>query len=126
MPIGGGPTSTQGAIRNRNRPFNYSKPIPANRKTSNWRIVVDLSASNQLGALHYMFNLVPFSLIGPGGYVAPCTVVVPAGLFEELELEPMREENPAAAHRAATAGVVAGAESVIHGFEHRDSAVPLF
>jgi TldD protein len=53
-----------------------------------------LSASDQAVALDYMFNLAPFSLIGAGGYVAPTTVVAPAVLFEELELEPMREENP--------------------------------
>jgi TldD protein len=36
----------------------------------------------------------PLSLTGAGGFVTSCSIIAPALLFEDLELEPIREETP--------------------------------
>jgi hypothetical protein len=53
-----------------------------------------VSASDQTANLDYLYNQAPFAVMGAGGYVAPVTVVAPSVLFEDLELEPSRDEVP--------------------------------
>ena len=53
-----------------------------------------VAASDESVAYDFIGNLAPFSLMGAGGYVAPATVIAPAVLFEELELEHPQEERP--------------------------------
>ena len=53
-----------------------------------------VAASDESVGYDFIGNLAPFSLMGAGGYVAPATVIAPAVLFEELELERPEEERP--------------------------------
>ncbi|MEO7144940.1 MAG: metallopeptidase TldD-related protein [Bryobacteraceae bacterium] len=58
------------------------------------RVLKDiLAASETSTAFDYMDNGAPFALMGAGGYVAGCTVVAPAVLFDELELDKPQEEQ---------------------------------
>jgi len=47
---------------------------------------------------NYIFDLIdsnaPFALVGAGTFMTTATVIAPAVLFEELELEPAKEETP--------------------------------
>ncbi len=47
---------------------------------------------------NYVFDLIdsnaPFALVGAGSFTTTSTVIAPAVLFEELELEPEKEETP--------------------------------
>ena len=47
---------------------------------------------------NYVFDLIdsnaPFALMGAGSYITTASVIAPAVLFEELELEPVEEEIP--------------------------------
>jgi hypothetical protein len=47
---------------------------------------------------NYVFDLIdsnaPFALVGAGSFTTTASVISPAVLFEELELEPMKEETP--------------------------------
>jgi TldD protein len=58
------------------------------------RLLRDITAASDDS---YVFNFVnnglPFALLGAGGYVAPTTVVAPAVLFDEIELERPQEER---------------------------------
>ena len=58
------------------------------------RLLRDITAASDDS---YVFNFVnnglPFALLGAGGYVAPSTVVAPAVLFDEIELERPQEER---------------------------------
>ncbi|MEJ7606431.1 MAG: hypothetical protein WKF37_09215 [Bryobacteraceae bacterium] len=59
------------------------------------RALKDISAvSTESAAFHYLNNLAPFALIGAGGYVAATSVVSPALLFEDLELEKPQDDLP--------------------------------
>ncbi len=57
------------------------------------RLLRDIAAaSDDAYVFNYVNNGAPFALIGAGGYVAPSTVVAPAVLFDELELERPADE----------------------------------
>jgi TldD protein len=47
---------------------------------------------------NYVFDLIdsnaPFALVGAGSFMTTASVIAPAVLFEELELEPAKEETP--------------------------------
>jgi TldD protein len=47
---------------------------------------------------NYVFDLIdsnaPFALVGAGSFITTASIVAPAVLFEELELEPAKEETP--------------------------------
>jgi hypothetical protein len=47
---------------------------------------------------NYVFNFIdsnaPFALMGAGTFVTSATVIAPAVLFDELEFEPIQEDNP--------------------------------
>ena len=47
---------------------------------------------------NYVFDLIdsnaPFALVGAGSFTTTSSVIAPAVLFEELELEPIKEETP--------------------------------
>src|SRR3984885_1420900 len=47
---------------------------------------------------NYVFDLIdsnaPFALVGAGSFTTTASVIAPAVLFEELELEPIKEETP--------------------------------
>jgi len=59
------------------------------------RSLRDIEAvSEEQYALHYLNNMLPFALLSGGGYVAGVSVVGPALLFEELELERPRDDVP--------------------------------
>ncbi len=51
-----------------------------------------LAASQESTTFDFINNGAPFAMIGAGGYLAPSTVVSPALLFEEIELEPAQDE----------------------------------
>ncbi len=53
-----------------------------------------VAASDEAYMFDYLENGAPFSLIGSGTYVAPSTVISPAVLFEDLDLEPYSEPWP--------------------------------
>jgi TldD protein len=53
-----------------------------------------VASSQEQHALHYLNNMAPMALLSAGGYVAPVSVVGPALLFDELELEKPRDELP--------------------------------
>ena len=58
------------------------------------RLLRDITAaSDDAYVLNFVNNGLPFALIGAGGYVAPSTVVAPAVLFDEIELERPQEER---------------------------------
>ena len=47
---------------------------------------------------NFVFDLIdsnaPFALVGAGSFTTTASVIAPAVLFEELELEPAKEETP--------------------------------
>jgi TldD protein len=47
---------------------------------------------------NYVFDMIdsnaPFALVGAGSFTTTASVIAPAVLFEELELEPKMEETP--------------------------------
>jgi TldD protein len=51
-----------------------------------------LAASEESYAFDFINNAAPFAMIGAGGFLAPSTVVSPALLFEEIELERSQDE----------------------------------
>jgi predicted Zn-dependent protease len=53
-----------------------------------------VAVSEEQYALHYLNNMLPFALMSGGGYVAPVSVVGPALLFEDLELERPQDDMP--------------------------------
>jgi TldD protein len=53
-----------------------------------------IAASDDTSLFEFMANTAPLSLMGVGGYVAPCAVVAPSVLFEDLELQRTDEELP--------------------------------
>ena len=55
-----------------------------------------LSSSLELHQFDFIGNRGPFALMGIGGYVYPATVVAPALLFEDLEIERPQVEVPPA------------------------------
>jgi hypothetical protein len=46
-----------------------------------------VAASSESALFEYLNNAAPFAIIGIPGYVAPTSVVSPAVLFDELDLE---------------------------------------
>ncbi len=61
----------------------------------NLRSLKDITAaSTELHQLDFLGNRGPFALMGVGGYVYPASVVAPALLFEDLELERPQVEVP--------------------------------
>jgi predicted Zn-dependent protease len=61
----------------------------------NLRTLKDITAaSTELHQFDFIGNRGPFALMGLGGYVYPATVVAPALLFEDLELEHPQIEVP--------------------------------
>ena len=61
----------------------------------NLRALKDITASStELYQFDLIGNRAPFALMGVGGYVFPATVVAPALLFEDLELERPQMEVP--------------------------------
>jgi hypothetical protein len=58
------------------------------------RLLRDIvAASDEPVAFDFVNNGLPFAIHGAGGYVAPTTVVAPAVLFEEVELERIQDER---------------------------------
>jgi TldD protein len=58
------------------------------------RLLRDITAaSDDAYVFNFVNNGLPFALIGAGGYVAPSTIVSPAVLFDEIELERPQEER---------------------------------
>lgn len=53
-----------------------------------------LAASAEREAFHYADNAAPLAVTGASAYTTGCSVVSPALLFEELELEAIEEEFP--------------------------------
>lgn len=53
-----------------------------------------LAASTETAFFDFVNNGAPFAVIGAGGYLAPTTVVAPGVLFDEMELEHPRDEQP--------------------------------
>ncbi len=51
-----------------------------------------VAASEESYVFDFINNAAPFAMIGAGGFLAPTTVVSPALLFEEIELEPAQDE----------------------------------
>lgn len=51
-----------------------------------------VAASTETAAFDFVNNNAPFAMIGAGGFLAPATVVAPALLFEDLELEPAHDD----------------------------------
>ena len=51
-----------------------------------------LAASEESYAFNFINNAAPFAMVGAGGFLAPSTVVSPALLFEDLELERSQDE----------------------------------
>ncbi len=71
---------------------------------------------------NYVFDLIdsnaPFALVGAGTFMTTATVIAPAVLFEELELEPGKEETPKppiVPPPALTGQSAAGARPLPHG-----------
>jgi hypothetical protein len=60
--------------------------------TRSFRDIV--GASDEAAVFNYLDNNAPFAMMGAGGYVSDSTVVSPGVLFDELELEPVEEEEP--------------------------------
>jgi TldD protein len=59
------------------------------------RSLKDISAaSDENYVLDFMDSPVPFALMGAGNFVTNASVIAPAVLFEELELEPIQEDLP--------------------------------
>jgi hypothetical protein len=52
------------------------------------------AASEELALFEYINNAAPLALLGAGGYLAPTSVISPALLFEELELELPQDQLP--------------------------------
>src|SRR5260370_15868705 len=52
------------------------------------------AASDENYVFDFMDSPVPFALMGAGNFVTNAAVIAPAILFEELELEPVREDVP--------------------------------
>ena len=70
-----------------------------------------LAASTETTTFHFVNNNAPFAFMGGGGFVAPTSVVSPALLFEEVELEKQQDDlakpplvPPPAMESAAAAG----------------------
>jgi hypothetical protein len=53
-----------------------------------------IAASDESAVYNYLDNSAPFAMMGAGGYVNLSTVVSPGILFDEMELEPVEEEEP--------------------------------
>jgi hypothetical protein len=59
----------------------------------NSRVLRDiLAASTEAYAFDFLNTGAPFAIMGGGGYLAPTTVVSPALLFEEIELDRAQDE----------------------------------
>ena len=52
------------------------------------------AASDENYILDFMDSPVPFALMGAGNFITNASVIAPAILFEELELEPIQEDLP--------------------------------
>jgi TldD protein len=62
-------------------------------RSLNTRVLRDiLAASSESYAFDYMNTGAPFAISGGGGYLAPTSVVSPALLFEEIELDKAQDE----------------------------------
>jgi hypothetical protein len=53
-----------------------------------------LAASDESYIFDFIDSNAPFALMGAGSYVTTASVISPAILFDELELEPVQEETP--------------------------------
>jgi hypothetical protein len=51
-----------------------------------------LAASEETYVFDFINNAAPFAMMGAGGFLAPTTVVAPAILFEDIELDRVRDE----------------------------------
>jgi hypothetical protein len=51
-----------------------------------------VAASSESSVFDFIDSNAPFALMGAGSYVVPSSVIAPAILFDELELEPVQEE----------------------------------
>jgi TldD protein len=59
------------------------------------RSLRDILAASQENALFdYVNNAAPLAMLGAGGYLAPSSVVAPAVLFDEIELERRQDQLP--------------------------------
>jgi TldD protein len=57
------------------------------------RVLRDVvAASNESAAFHFLYNLSPLSLMGGASYIAPVSVIAPALLFDEAELETQQDD----------------------------------
>jgi hypothetical protein len=66
-----------------------------------------VAASSESSVFDFIDSNAPFALMGAGSYVVPASVIAPAILFDELELEPVQEEvskPPVVPAPALTAG----------------------
>jgi hypothetical protein len=52
-----------------------------------------LAASSETAVFDYVNNSAPFALMGIPGYLAPATVIAPGILFDELEIDRIRDET---------------------------------
>lgn len=52
-----------------------------------------LSATSEVATYDYVNNNAPFALMGIPGYLAPSTVVAPGVLFDELEIDRIRDDT---------------------------------
>ena len=54
----------------------------------------NLAASEETTLFEFINNAAPLALLGAGGFLAPTSVISPALLFEEIELEIPQEQLP--------------------------------
>ncbi len=53
-----------------------------------------VAASKETEQFDFINNVAPFALMAAGGYLAPTSVISPALLFDDIELEPVQEQQP--------------------------------
>jgi len=53
-----------------------------------------VAASKETEQFDFINNVAPFALMAAGGYLAPTSVISPALLFDDMELEPVQEQQP--------------------------------
>lgn len=59
------------------------------------RSLKDISAaSKEVEQFDFINNVAPFAMMAAGGYLAPTSVISPALLFDDMELEPVHEQQP--------------------------------
>ncbi len=53
-----------------------------------------VAASKEAEQFDFVNNVAPFALMAASGYLAPTSVISPALLFDDMELEPLQEQQP--------------------------------